>query len=82
MTDLADNLPIYTVAYEWAKETKDVTCFVWLHRMARGIYSDPPTLKLRPDDSWGQWEQRSHTASPAEMIAITQAAEALENWRL
>lgn len=63
MSDFADDLPIYTVAHEWAKETPGTSCYFWMHRMAKAIYSEPPTLALRPDDSWGKWKERSYTVS-------------------
>ncbi|MBW6509712.1 MAG: hypothetical protein K0A94_09240 [Desulfuromonadales bacterium] len=49
---LDENLNIWTVADECAKEFPETTRFLWLVAMAKAIYAEPPALKLEPDETW------------------------------
>ena len=55
---LDESLNIWAVADECSKEYPNTTRYAWLVNMARAIYSEPPTLLLRPDKSWDKVKPR------------------------
>ncbi len=57
-------LPILTIAEECSREFPNTSRFTWLVHMARAIYSEPPELLLRPDNSWKLFQ----TATPARWV--------------
>lgn len=80
MIQLAEMLNIFTVADEWAKETPEITRFAWLVCMAMAIFSEPPALLLRPDDSWGRLKpQRSGRSQGIDINDDTWGSSILEN---
>ena len=54
---LAESLPIWSVANEWTKESPGTTRLTWLVHMAIAIYENPPKLLLRSDESW-DWKTK------------------------
>lgn len=56
---LRESLNIWNVADECSKEFSTHTRFIWLVKMVKAIYSDPPRLLLRPDESWNWIKETS-----------------------